>query len=161
MKGQRELFFEEHGGQENCVKIDDTWMLFADGAWMEVFSYGAMVEPPADNYERLKLQKQYREVKLRLATNSFNDLKNRLMHQAQEAIKWAAANAPPVPPNAADIEELQRLQAEVHQRQRDLQQVSDELEDAKPKFVKDRDARAIENEARNTAALSAIAGIKI
>lgn len=158
MKGFRETHYEENG--KDCILVDGIYV-FSNGASMDRHRMGALWDPPTDRRELLKMQALYREEKLRLATDAFNALKHNLMVHAKESIKWAGANTPPIPPTESELAELKSLQAEVHKWQAEVKQLHEQLQDAKPDYMKQRERRAIENADRNAAALAAVDAIKI
>lgn len=161
MKGPRRMFFEENGGKENKYVVIGGWVLFENGAKCESSSYGALVDPPPDPVERHGVRLRYYEELLRIDVAKFDEMKAQLKFQAQESIKWADANTPPQPPTDSEIRELEAQRDKVRKRQRDVAKVRKELEESKPGFLKQRQARAEASLERNSAALRSVDAIKI
>lgn len=153
----QQQFKTKHG---DSVEINGI-LWFKDGAWCEPVPWGASKEPPEDHFERWRRIATYREVKLARATNTFNEMKRALEFRAKEAIRWAAAKAPPEPPSPDDIAKLKEAQKVVHHWQMQLDDARKELEANKPQKLKDRETRAAANHLRNAAAVRAIEEITI
>ena len=71
----RRDFRKRHG--DDAMEMPDApgWVLFSDGAQMEINPMGGMQEPPDDLLQCLKLQRMYWEELVRRLTGAFDHLK--------------------------------------------------------------------------------------
>lgn len=154
-------FDKLHG--DDPVRAGATWLIFANGATRQIHIDHAcpLVPPPADPLERAKLILAYREIKHKRATDAFKDAKSALRLRANEAIRHAAANAPPPTPTAEEIAGLEVLRQAVIARQQEVDAARADVEANMPPIIKQRAARAEANRERNQAALAAIEAIEI
>ncbi len=81
----RDDFRHKHG--DDCITIDE-WLVFSDGAMMQVNSSGLMKEPPTEKSELLKIQTRYHDALLRRALHRSEELQ-------RELAKEKARNRPP------------------------------------------------------------------
>lgn len=151
--------FDERNGNDG-IQIDG-WLVFSNGAMREIAPIGVWCEPPSDAYACAKIKVKYREAKVARAIQAFNRLKQELTWQADNAIKYAAAETPPEPPSSADMAELRKLQSEARKCQKELTLARTELERAKPAQLRMREQRAAANHDRNAKALQAVSEIKV
>jgi hypothetical protein len=133
-------FDDAHG---DSVRIG-SWVYFHDGARREMWSYGALQDPPINPFERCQRIVTYYEARLQRAVTAFHDLQQRLGLRAQNA----ARDGSPPPPRSA-LEELKELQREVRRRDRDLKQAKKSLEDVTPAHLKQ--ANIVDGENRQSA----------
>jgi hypothetical protein len=151
-------FDEKHGSDYLRVGV---WLIYSDGAYREVNPLGLLAEPPADAYERCKLQVQYREEALRQTAAAFKELKEVLTRQTEEAVRWANSNAPPAPPKPEDLQRLRALRGKVAMRQVELNEARQALLDARPLHVKLREQAAQVALPKIEAVRTELASIKI
>lgn len=151
--------FDKQNGND-AIQIDG-WLVFSNGAMREMAPVGIWCDPPNDTYACAKIKVKYREAKLAQATQAFKTLKQELTWQADNAVKYAAAETPPEPPSADQIAELRNLQSMVRKCQKELTVARTELEQSKPPQMRMREQRAAANHDRNAKALQAVSEIKV
>jgi len=127
-------FDKRQGG--NGVRHNE-WMIYPNGAMRETGSpWGALIEPPEDNYQRLSNIVLYYQARLANAVKQFDDLKHLLMmgdgsnpegldqlRQFREAVSVAnaavenAKQALAATPKGKQLEANRQYDAELRQRQ--------------------------------------------
>jgi hypothetical protein len=155
VKQRLERFDIEHG--LNAI-VSDGWHLYADGAMREVNPLGALCEPPVDNLRRTKAIVHYHELKLRLATEEFNNYKNGLLVRSRAALN---DGSPPPAPTPEVVARLKELKSKVMRMQKNFDKARQTMEAAKPEHIKNRERQAAENRSMNIELQSEIGKVTI
>ena len=155
--------FDEANGNDPIV-IDEM-LAFSNGALRDINPIGALIDPPADNYERMKLVKRYWEVRTQRAQEEFNHAKNHYVIHAKAGMDAAAAPAP-IEDETSAVEKLTALQRDVKACQAALAKVRKSLTAAantstSVRNQREREARYAANRQSNSALLAAVEKIKI
>lgn len=108
--GRIRAFDQRNGG--NPVDHNQ-WLYYANGAKREFEPYGALIDPPADEYQRFTNVLRYHEGRLAKAMHSFQNLREQLLMC-------------PYPDKAA-LDELKRLQTLVGERNAAVAEAKEQL----------------------------------
>ncbi len=151
------VFDAEHG--RDAINIDG-WLVYSDGAMRECNLLGALVPPPAEPYERCKIQVHYQEEKLKRAVQEFNDLKNHLLTAAKINLKESRNTLPP--PDQSEAERrLKALQVRVKIWKDRLDKACKALDENKPAWLRGREAAALSNRELNEQFVATIKQIEV
>lgn len=83
-------FVKEHGGEYVAAR---GWLLFPDG-WSCDESFMVRRVPPRNEHDRLDLQREFVQIKLREAVNDFQRFKNAAMQQLAHAYQTGNVPSP-------------------------------------------------------------------
>lgn len=116
-----EAFDKANGGDP--VRVDD-FLYFKNGARREVNPYGALLDPPSDEFKRLKVVEAYWETRLNKAINEFANAKQEYISAARSGAQ--SGERPPCSPKTAE-EHLTKLSQQARQLQKMLNQTRDQI----------------------------------
>lgn len=122
--------------------IQNGWLIFETGAQREVNPLGCLMSPPADLFERAKVQLRYADIKLKLAAGEFYNLKMNLTARLKSAQNQRVCT-PNVDKSA--IDRLKMLKNKVVKYQRKLEKAQARLEANKPDWLIQREKMNEEN----------------
>lgn len=149
--------FDRQNGND-FVRIGDR-LYFSNGATRDANPYGALHEPPADEFQRLKNIEVYREEMLRRAINALDRHRDSLLAE----VNFAVNHGNYTPYSQEDVkQELEPLIKEVRRLQRHLRETQRKLE-AMPSEVAKRHAEASRafNRSQGESVLAVLRSIKI
>jgi len=141
-----EQFDMKHG--ERIAMDGGAWYLFEDGASREDnwSGFAKMEEPPDDPHQRAKLQLAYRERKLGLALDEFQELQKNLLSHCSGNLKRQRC---PASPDSRHLDRLRELHADVLNAKAEAEQARAEVEESKPEEVRRREAEDAHNRSKN------------
>ena len=146
-------WIEENGDDGIMV---DGWMIYSNGAMREATPLGALLDPPADLYERAKIKVRYRQALMQRAADAFNERKRYLLSAAEAARR----NGYP-PPTERELTELKQLQQVVQKCQRDLEATRTEVVKHTPAWMQSSATTAQENQQSGERFIADVTGIKV
>ncbi len=148
-------FDAQHGDSVH----EEGWILFADGAAREANPMGPLLEPPRDDWPRLKRILHYHEILLQRAVNAFNEQRHNLTLLAKNNLNLQ--NCGPAPNIAEATSELKQLQKQVKAHRKAYAAALAAVEAAKPARLKELEEQNASNRAANEALLEALKGIEV
>lgn len=148
-------FYEKHGHE---FILDGHWLYYPDGTRREGGTFGVVIEPPDDPYERALAIKKYWEVRLSHAVKKFQKLRDSLRARARNEL---LSSTPGPPPSRDELEELKKLRAEVKKLQDTLEMAESECEKLKPQPRKDFEQRSERNRAECQSFLEATGKVEV
>jgi len=153
-----ERWVHYHGGQARAILIG-TWFVYPDGAMRENNPMGVLMEPPADEEERLRLVVQYCEQHVREARDAFFALKNDLAQRAKANVRQQQFAA--MPPSDEELARLSQLRGIAASWAVELDEARKRLADAKPDWRRQQEAIAAQNQQQNEAFLAKLDTIQL
>jgi hypothetical protein len=156
-------FRAKHGGESRDGSVaDGNWFLYSNGARREQDPWGALCEPPTDAKELALMVGRYWSIRLKHASDAFNEKRDHYRQQAKIAIAIDDGIVPnPPAPTASAIAELKELKAEVVRCQRKLNEARADHQDYNPQWKKDREADNKVYRQANADFLNAVEAIEI
>ena len=156
-KSRIQQFDEMHG---NFILMDGgSWLLFQDGAMRQSNRDGLLQEPSPDPCVRLKAILKFWSIKLQLAVQEFDAVKNQHLMLIRSKLK--IVGNPGGTDSSAAIEALKKLQEKVNFLQCKVNITTKELARSTPLNVSMRKSLERENRARIAQAMKAIEKIEI
>jgi len=123
--------FDIENGMDAILVDGGAWLLFSNGARREVSPIGALVDPPANLYERARLIVKYHQTKLGLAVQEFNHVKLEYVRYAKVAMSQGP-NCPLADDKTEAVTKLNKLKAKVRVCQAHLDEAHQNLEKHTP-----------------------------
>jgi len=177
MAGRVKQFDLRHGGQGIVI---GHMIYHSDGARRDIDSAGILLEPPEPReirdrktrawipdpdsrapYERAGYIVRYWTARVERAVAKFKDLRYELKQQALHAVNFAAAQTAPQPPSQARLDELKKLRDLVRAERKSLSKAREDMEAAKPRFMRVRETNGVVNVEKAHGVLDQLKNIKV
>jgi hypothetical protein len=134
-KNRLEVFHEENGG--DCVLVNG-WYVYSNGARRDENPVGALIDPPADPFERAKLQVAYHSMKVNAAVKKLIERQDHWRNHALCIEKGTQANDLGPYKLAEIASELEALKQEVEKRRGPLAEAQALMEANAPQWYRDQ-----------------------